>query len=259
MEMRMRTAMGDVYCHDGYFHIESLLNPGLAPWTREEADAYAVLLKGLVVLTEIELVFWIFHPRGFGLILRKAPDIAYGTNAKFEALHQIGESKFADRWAAQADESAKPLSRHHAGKRDYYRSLRQDLGSFTKTLKQRVSAAYNNDKQFVGPIWRDRAKVFHLPDDPADLSEVAAFILVQAELQNGADCLDFPGTVRDVLAGEDGAGRALQAIFQNRASAPRQLERLLKLRSDLLEEASTTIKGPGRGRPAAWRPQCERG
>jgi len=255
----MRTAMGDVYRHDGYFHIESLLNPGLAPWTREEADAYAVLLKGLAVLTEIELVFWMLHPRGFGLMLRKAPDIAYSADAKFEALHQIGESKFADRWAAQAGESAKPLSRHHAGKRAYYTSLRQDLGNFTKTLKQRISAAYNNDKQFVGPIWRDRAKVFHLPDDPADLSEVAAFILAQAELQNGADCLDFPGTVREIRADEDGASHALRPIFKSKASAPRQLERLLKLREEVLEQASTTIKGPGRGRPAAWRPQCERG
>jgi len=138
--------MGDVYEQDGYFHVESLLNPGLAPWTREEAEKYAELLKGLVVRAEIELVFWLLHPRGFGLILRKSPDIAYGAESKFEALHRIGESKFADRWKAQADESAKPLSRSHETKRDSYLALRRDSGAFVKSLKQRISAAYNNGK-----------------------------------------------------------------------------------------------------------------
>ncbi|MFW5873988.1 MAG: hypothetical protein ACOCVJ_01140 [Verrucomicrobiota bacterium] len=33
--------MGDIYRKAGYFHVESLLNPPLAAWTKEEAADYA--------------------------------------------------------------------------------------------------------------------------------------------------------------------------------------------------------------------------
>jgi len=255
----MRKAMGDVYRQDGYFHIESLLNPGLAPWTREEATAYAELLKGLVVLTQIDLVFWIIHPRGFGLLLRKSPEITYSEKAKWDALCRIGDAKFAERWQAQGDKSAKPLSSQHTLKRDIYTSLSKDLGSFVKTLKQRISSAYNNDKQFVGPIWRDRAKAFNLPDNSTALSEVAAFILAQAAVQSGVDCLDYPGTVHEIRSGHGEAGKALRSIFKGKASAQEHLDRLLKLRDEIEGKVSTPIKLSGRGRPKAWRPECECG
>lgn len=37
----MGATMGDVYGKVGYFHIESLLNPGWAPWPRKEVEDYA--------------------------------------------------------------------------------------------------------------------------------------------------------------------------------------------------------------------------
>jgi len=253
----MRKAVGDVYNQNGYFHIESFLNPGLAPWTLDQAEAHAELLKGLVVLADVELVFWMIHPRGFGLILKKTPKVVYSQEAKYEALERIGETKFAQRWMQQTDEGAKPLSHVHNGKRQYFEALSQDLGTLTKTFKQRISAAYNNQKNFVGCIWRDRAKAFHLPDDALSLSEVAAFIFAQAHLQNDEGCLEWPSTIVDARRGDSYARSGLKQILQTKASTPKQIERLLKLREVVLEKAITTVKRTSRGRGAAWRPICE--
>ena len=249
--------MGDIYGKEGYFHIESLLNPGLAPWTLDQATAYAELLKSLTILADVQLVFWMMHPRGFGIILRKTPEIAYSKEAKYEALERIGEAKFAQRWRQQADDGAKPLSHGHENKRHYYETLSQDLGTFTKVLKQRISVAYNNQNNSIGSVWRERAKAFNLPDDAFALSEVAAFILAQAHLQNDEDCLEWPSTVMDSRGGDSDARLGLKKIMQTKASTPKQLERLLNLREEVLKKAVTTVKQTARGRPSAWRPICE--
>lgn len=254
----MRKPRGHVFNKDGYFHIESLLNPGLMPWTPGEARDYAELLKNLVVLSDVELVFWIIHPRGFGLILRKTPDIAYSREAKMEALERIGEGKFAQRWKAQSCEGAKPLARGHQARRDYFSDLSHNLSVLIKTFKQRVSVAYNKEKNFGGVIWRERAKVFHLPNEASALSDVAAFILAQAEMLSGEDCLNWPGTVAEARAGASEASQCLQQILQTEAPASEQLNQLLQHREDILEKAGTRIRLAKQGPPSLWRPTCER-
>ncbi|MGZ0654473.1 hypothetical protein ACWPKS_02605 [Coraliomargarita sp. W4R72] len=251
--------MGDIYSKEGYFHIESLLNPGLQPWTHEEAESYAERLKALAVLGDIDLIFWLIHPRGFGLIVRKTKNMTHPHAAKLEALKQIGEEKFATRWHEQATDGAKPLGAGHAAKHRYFTDLSHDLANVTKTFKQRISAAYNHTRHCVGCIWRDRAKAFNLPEDEANLSEVAAFILTQAEQQNGSDCCDWPGTVAEARTGDKAARRGLEKIVQTQATTPKQIERLLKLSKVMRFQVATPIKAPNRGRAPAWRPECERG
>lgn len=255
----MRKAMGNLYSKEGYFHIESLLNPGLPAWTQEELDTYAELHKAVTILGDVELVFWLIHPLGFGLILRKTSEIAHSQDQKLEALERMGEVKLAQRWREQMDEGAKRLSMHHATKRDYITSMHHNLAEIVKNFKQRISVSYNRRHDCVGTIWRERAKAFHLPNESQHLSEVAAFILAQAELLNSSDCLNRPGTVAEVRSGQREARQGLGQIMQTTSSAPKQLERLLRLRKDVLEKAGTRIKhATRRGKPAAWRPECER-
>jgi len=118
--------------------------------------------------------------------------------------------------------------------------------------------ADNRKNKIAGSLWRDRAKVFHLPDNPDDLSEVAAYILGQAEVENGQDCLGWPGTVAEFRAGNEDASDGLQQIFQESVVPAKQLDRLLQLRIDVLEKIPTFLPQPARGRRPAWRPVCER-
>jgi len=254
----MRIPRGEIYNNEGFFHIESLINPGLSPWTLTEAKTFEKWLKELIVLSDLGLVFWMIHPRGIGLIVRKESDRAYTLEDKLSALRGLGEVKFAERWEAQSFEGSKELSHQHSEKRKFVNSLSQDLGLFTKSLKQRISRAYNSKNKSVGSLWRERAKVFYLPDSPAVLSEVAAFILAQAEAENGKDCLDWPGTVAEIRGGSEDAEDGLQQIFQNSSAASDQLDRLLRSRLEVLEKIPTVLRLSTPGRRPAWRPAGER-
>lgn len=254
----MRSPRGDIYNNEGFFHIESLIHPGLSPWTLAEAEAYEKLLEDFIVLSDLGLVFWMIHPRGFGLIVRKESDRAYAEKDKLRALRGLGEVKFAERWEAQAIEGSKKLSRGHSARRDFVHSLSQNVASFTKSYKQRISRAYNSKNNFGGGLWRERAKVFHLPDSPEELSEVAAYILGQAEVENGEDCLGWPGTVAEIRGGNEDASYGLRQIFGNSVPPPRQLDYLLERRLEVLEKIPTVLNLSTRGRRPAWRPACER-
>jgi len=199
------------------------------------------------------------HPRGFGLIVRKESDRAYAQEDKLCALRSLGEVKFSERWEAQGYAGSKKLSFGHSARRDFVNSLSQDVAAFTKSFKQRISRAYNSKNESVGSLWRERAKVFHLPDNADDLSEVAAYILAQAEAENGKDCFDWPGMVAEIREGNDDASHGLQQIFQNSVAPSKQLDHLLKLRLEVLEKIPTVLHLSTRGRRPAWRPACERG
>lgn len=255
----MRQPRGEIYENQGFFHIESLINPGLPAWTREQAEDYGQLLAEWVVLSDVGLVFWLIHPRGFGLIIRKEPERAYPFNEKLQALRNLGETAFADRWEAQLYEGAKPLARGHVTRREFYRNLSQDVGQFTKCFKQRISRSYNGDRKLVGSLWRGRAKVYHLPDDANDRVEIAAYVLAQAREENGEDCLDWPGTISEVRNGNEDALEGLEQIYQGTVEPTKQLQHLLKHQETIQKKLATHIASNAPGRRAVWRPTCEQG
>lgn len=130
---------------------------------------------------------------------------------------------------------------------------------FIKTLKQRITAHHNRESQHSGGIWKDRAKLFHIPDTLDDRIEVAAYITARPEIESGDDSIDWPSTIHEARTGRKFARDALTHLFGKKRFSPALIDRILEKRDSIRRDAAEPLKITGRGRNPEWRPTCEQG
>jgi hypothetical protein len=127
-----------------------------------------------------------------------------------------------------------------------------------KSIKQRITRLYNRRSGHTGPIWQDRTKLFHLPETSDARTEVAAYILARPYIECGDSPPDWPSTLSDARRGDPPARAALGRLTGRDRWDPTLPGKLEQQRDTLLQMCRQPLPPKGRGRPAEWRPACER-
>ena len=217
----MRSARGSIYELHGYFHVENSLKRESIPFSKEEASEHCRLMLELAKTHGLEPVFWQFHPLGFGVLIHK-------------------RAPFPD----SGNDSAQ-----------------NRLQDFIKTLKQLIASDYNRRRGLRGSIWRDRTKLFHIPDSRIDRLEVAAYIMARPEMENGQAHPDWPSAWQSATEGVPIARAGIRRLFSKQQFAATQVEQLQAQHHQILtilaDSAHPTLPRH-RGRRPEWRPDCER-
>ena len=214
----MRKARGKIDQLDGYFHVENSLRSNIDSLSRRDMElSRSIMLEELHAAGLIPVLDQ-FHPRGFGLLLRKpsATESPYKTSGQPSAC--------------------------------------------IKTLKQRISRQYNRASRHSGTIWRDRTKLFHIPDTAKDRSDVAAYILARPRIECEAMLPQISSTMSEARTGSATACAAIAQIFGRKRFSETQLKKLETRRDEIICQYRQPEKIRGRrGRKSEWRPDCERG
>ncbi len=128
-----------------------------------------------------------------------------------------------------------------------------------KSIKQRISRLYNSHLKRSGSIWQDRTKLFHIPDSIDQRIEVAAYILARPTIECGeALHSNWPASMADAARGEARAAASIARLFGKERFSPSLIRQLEKQCDLILKRCAQPVKASCRGRPAEWRPACER-
>lgn len=133
------------------------------------------------------------------------------------------------------------------------------LTNFVKLLKHAISFTHNKRTGHSGTIWKDRSKIFHVPDNVDDRYEVTAYILARSEIETGEACLNWPSSVLAAPEDRFDARRGLAELSEKARYSSSILKKLESIRSQILEECAETPNHPNRGPTPEWRPACEQG
>lgn len=257
----MRSPRGLICKQTKYFHIESVIADGLENIAPEEAFEYQQLLQALATIYGFRLLFWIVHPRGIDLLVkrRSLTDKNTDSNSMIQAYQAIGEVRIA----ASLELSNKiKLHAEEQNRLFQFRENYGDLQRFIQSLKQRISMRYNVKRGRTGPVWQDRARIFPLRDRVDELIEVAAFILARAAKETDDLLNQWPSTFRQLTQGDTRARDELNQLLRSNYEGAELIYLLTAAQSKVITEIndSSANKGKGsvRGRRAAWRPKCER-
>lgn len=128
-----------------------------------------------------------------------------------------------------------------------------------KTIKQRISRLHNKRLNGSGSIWQDRTKLFPIPEALEDRLEVAAYIMARPTIECGeAARADGPSSMADAANGDPRAAAAIARLFGRATFRKDLLHQLEKQCARIQAACIHPVKTSGRGRPAEWRPACER-
>lgn len=133
------------------------------------------------------------------------------------------------------------------------------LTEFIKRLKQQITVTHNRETGHSGTIWKDRSKLFHVPDTTEIKCVVAAYIIARSEIETGQTCLDWPSSLDAAQRDRFEARRSLNMLFGKARYSTSLLKTLESTRSQILEECAKTRNSSSRGPNPEWRPVCERG
>lgn len=259
----MRSPRGPICKQTKYFHIESVIADGLENIAPEEAFKYQQLLQALATIYGCQLLFWIVHPRGIDLLVKRQSlkDKNTDSNSTIQAYQVIGEVRIA----ASLELSNKiKLHAEEQNRLFQFRENYGDLQRFVQSLKQRISMRYNVKRGRTGPIWQDRARIFPLRDRVDELIEVAAFILARAAKETDGLLNRWPSTFRQLIQGDTHARDGLNQLLRSSYEDAELIDLLRAAQSKVTAEIDNSLaskgkgKGSGSGRKAAWRPKCER-
>ncbi|MFQ3225018.1 MAG: hypothetical protein ACI8Z5_001272 [Lentimonas sp.] len=244
-----------------HFHIESDVSAKLGNISREEAFEYQTLVGAVATICGYDLLFWSIHPRGIHLLIKIRPLKARETHSTemVEAYQAIGEDNIA---ASLTSELKLDTVTHERLLR--YRANYGDLQRFVQSVKQRISTHYNKLRARTGPVWQDRAKVFHLQNRTKDLIEVVGYIFAKTASVTGDSLNQWPTPLQEISEANTCTRDGLNQLFKSDKSHAELIEFLNGAQNQVISQLTSYTKNPSksleprRGRIPAWRPQCER-
>lgn len=244
-----------------YFHIESDVSTKLEAITQEEAFGYETLARAVATIYGYDLLFWSIHPRGIHLLIKAQSPKARKTDSSemVEAYQVIGEDNIAASLTSELKLDAVTNERLLR-----YRANCGDLHRFAQAVKQRISVNYNKLRARRGPVWQDRAKIFHLQNRTKDLIEVAGYILAKTAVATGDSLNQWPTPLYALREANTCTRDGLNQLFKSGMSHAELIDFLNVAHSQVSGQLTSYTKNPAksleprRGRIPAWRPKCER-
>jgi len=241
---------------NGYFHLESSLQPELGPFSQEDAQRHFEWMRALAIICDLEMIFWQFHSTGFGLLLRTDKSYSYSNKARGKALATLDQSRLSLHCIEPKKHALLPSDLKHW---QHYENARGQVYYFIKSFKQRISCHYNQNHQRTGRIWQDRSKIFLVPNTINDLQEVTAYILARPEIETGIDHSSWPSIFNVIAMDDPLAANGLEHLAKNKRSPQNLIQKLRDQQKDILLKAKTRKPKQQKGRSPEWRPDCESG
>jgi putative transposase len=161
------------------YHIYSRSTGGMF-WISDEAkDFFLGQLRKVSRFCGVEVISYVILSNHFHLLIRVPPVATAQGLSDHEILGRV-EDMYGEAEAEKLRKglaSSEPLERATAvQERERLRLLMCELSQFMKLLKQRFVKWYNFQHKRFGTIWAERFASVPVPDDPARLQAVAAYI-----------------------------------------------------------------------------------